>query len=284
MRRSIKIVLSLFILFTILIIVIVYQKINKIGIDITQNNSSVEDVSKRPDWMKTLNSSNHGSIFYNLFQFESAWNDEKYPISKHFKEKFKTKKDVNDNFDIKEPVDANIESGEKQIVSLFYDTTKYYYKYYINDLGELDDLEYIREVEYKKDEYWGNSFLRLDGKIEADNSFVYNLLAYIANKYVNDDFAWNPYEELAFSEEKMPYADNCKIINRPNLEELGIPNASYWYDSDLNENYDGTGAYSKDGYPYLIFEYDDHNIKYEVKYHVNDENFFDYIEFVEVKD
>ena len=284
MRRIIKIVLSLFILFTILVTAIIYQKINKTGIDITQNSSSIEDISKRPSWMKTFNDNNNASILQNIFDSESEWNDEKYPISKHFKEKFKTKKDVNDNFDIKEPVEARNESDEKHIVSLFYDTTKYYYKYYVNDLGELDDLEYIRQVEYKKvksKEIDGYELVRADDKIEA-KTHPEILLAYIANKYVHDNFAYNPYED--FSEERMPYADNCKIINRPNLKELGIPNASYWYDSDLNENYDGTGAYSKDGYPYLIFEYDDHNIKYEVKYHVNDENFFDYIEFVEVKD
>ena len=63
MRRIIKIVLLIFILFTILIIVIVYQRIKKTNIDVAQDNISIEDISKRPDWMKTLNSSNHGSIF-----------------------------------------------------------------------------------------------------------------------------------------------------------------------------------------------------------------------------
>ena len=155
MRRIIKIVLSLFILFTILIIVIVCQRINKINTDVVQDKTNFEDISKRPDWMKTFNDNNNASILQNIFDSESERNNEKYPISKHFKEKFKTKKDVNGNFDIKEPVEARNESDEKHIVSLFYDNVKYYYKYYVNYLGELDDLEYIRQVEYKHDNYWG---------------------------------------------------------------------------------------------------------------------------------
>ena len=70
------------------------------------------------------------------------------------------------------------------------------------------------------------------------------------------------------------------------MEILGEPNYSYWYGNneyDDENNVDIKDRYSKDGFPYLIVEFDDFTIKYEVKYHVNDEKFFDYIEFVEVE-
>ena len=291
MRKKLRLVVLFFILLLIISIIYIVKKSNNV------NNNSVEssEMYKREPIFRVFNEDSAKKMIHEMFIDDTKWNSDMYPISKHFKDKYKTKYDINKDFTDTNSIGAGLKYANEKGIRIEIDCslknkgidrnfTRYYYDCIVDKKGELYDLEYKYKVPYVYvvDEHWGEGYERADGKIEADSSYVYYLLAYIANKYVNDDFAWNPYEELAFSEEKMPYAEDCKIINRPNIDELGVPNASYWYDSDLNEDYDGICAYSKDGYPYLVFEYDDHKIKYEVKYHVNDENFFDYIEFVEV--
>ena len=49
------------------------------------------------------------------------------------------------------------------------------------------------------------------------------------------------------------------------MEILGEPNYSYWYGNneyDDENNVDIKDRYSKDGFPYLIVEFDDFTIKY----------------------
>ena len=207
------------------------------------------------------------------------WNDPNL-ISENFKSKFKSGIDIlpelnsfvdgcgagNETINGKKVV--CIDGLTKSYYSEKYDcnidqVTAYYYDYVINEKEQLDDLIFL----YKKvfPERIALTGERLDGKKDIYSETVAELLHYIANPYHNFDIIYTH----NYSEESMPYSDTCKIINRPNLEEIGIPENSY----DEKEGED----------VYIIFEYPTKKIKWKVNYKVDDDSMFDYIEFVEVK-
>ena len=283
----------LLLLFVALFVVLIICVINLIGRD---NTEEIIRINEREPLFRVFNAESAKYMIYDMFIDDAKWNSDKYPISQHFKEKYKSKYDISDDFTENNSIGADLEYANDKGIRIIVDCSlkdksanknyvRYHYDCIVDNNGELYDLEYKFKVPYVYtiDEHLGKTYKRSDGKYDTKEYPIYNLLAYIANKYVNDDFDFNPYEDFKYSEEKMPYAENCRIINRPDLDVIGIPEFSYWYNSNWNEDYNGNDIYSKDGFPYLVFEYDDHKIKYEVKYHVNDEYFFDYIEFVEVK-
>ena len=141
--------------------------------------------------------------------------------------------------------------------------TAYYYDYVINEKEQLDDLIFL----YKKvfPERIAITGERLDGKKDIYPETVAELLHCIANPYHNFYVIYTH----NYSEESMLYSDICKIINRPNLEEIGVPDNSY--DEKIEDDV------------YIVFEYPNKKIKWKVNYEVNDDGLFDYIEYIEAE-
>ncbi len=293
MRKILRLVLLLFILIIIGTIYIVKKSNN-----INNNNDRSSDIYERELIFRVFNEDSAKNMIHEMFIDDTKWNSDKYPISKHFKDKYKTKYDINKDFTDKNSIGAGLEYANEKGIRIVIDLslkdksidknfTRYYYDCIVDKNGELYDLEYKYKVPYiyVVDEYWGEGYERADGKSEAKTeSAALGLIEFMINPH-KEGMAGMYYEDM--TEEKLPFTEDCKIINRPNLDILGEPNYSYWYGNneyDDESNVDIKDRYSKDGFPYLIVEFDDFTKKYEVKYHVNDENFFDYIEFVEVKD
>lgn len=294
MRKRLRLVLLFFILLIIIGIIYIIKKSNN------TNNSSVESsyMYERESIFRVFNEDSAKKMIHEMFIDDTKWNSDMYPISKHFKDKYKTKYDINKDFTDKNSIGANIECVKESGIrirvscglkdkSIDKNFTRYYYDCIVDKNGELYDLEYKYKVPYVYvvDEYWGEGYERADGKSEAKTeSAALGLIKFMINPHAVNPFGQCYDEDM--TEENLPLADNCRIINRPNMSELGVPNnmGTYWYGIDAQSEIDDyTQIYSKDGFPYLIVEFDDFTKKYEVKYHVNDENFFDYIEFVEVK-
>lgn len=206
------------------------------------------------------------------------WND-KF-ISDNFYEKYKSAKDIcPDSYNWTSVGAGKSKLKEKNVVSIngmsksYYSdeygcdiqqTTACFYDYIINEKNQLDDLIFISKKVYP--EIISITGERLDGKKEAKPDRVSELLHYIANPYHDFDF----YSTKNYSEEAMPYSDICKIINRPNLDKLGIPDNSY--DEKRGDD------------TYIIFEYPDWTVTWKVNYKVNDDLFFDYIEYIEANE
>lgn len=284
MRKIILIIATCFVVFIILIGIKIYN--SNLHNNISES-VSVETKTQMKKYM-TFNNENANSIIFSVFGFDENWNSDDYPISDNFKHKYYTKNDINAKFINATNVSAVVDiiRNDKIILNVGSNNEpniNYYYECIVNDDGELDDLKYIRQVEYA--EYPGESGImelqRKDRKIEAKNSNITELLLrYIAcskpNDITGDEFQY-------FSEERMPYSDICEVIGRPNKEEIGNPEFVYFGDEHPMT---GERKYeddkSPDGYPYLTFDYGDYIKKYEVIYKINDENFFDYIEYKRV--
>lgn len=160
-------------------------------------------------------------------------------------------------------ISGGIKSYESEKYGHIDQAAAYYYDYVINEKEQLDDLIFL----YKKvfPERIAITGKRLDGKKDIYPETVAELLHYIANPYHDFDIIYTH----DYSEETMPCSDICKIINRPNLDELGVPDNSY--DEKIDDDV------------YIVFEYPNRKIKWKVNYEVNDDELFDYIEYIEVK-
>ena len=165
-------------------------------------------------------------------------------------------------------IDGVTKKYESEKFGSVYQVTYYYYDYIINDREQLDDLILL----YKRvgAEISEDTYERIDGKVEADGNYRWDLLLFIANPY-------HKFSEKEYTEEMMPYSENCKIINRPNLEDIGIPDVS-------REKWDdGGNVYIEFEYWDKVFPYPTEPSKtytWEVKYKINTDYFFEYIEFI----
>lgn len=293
MRKTLRIIILFMILLIIIGIIYMFEKSK----NIKESSLEIIKINQREPIFRTFNVESAKKMIHEMFIDDTKWNSDKYPISQHFKDKYKTKYDINKDFTDKNSIGADLEGSNEKTIRIEIDCSlkdksidknfvRYYYDCIVDKNGELYDLEYKYKVPYVYvvDEYWGEGYERADGKSEAKTEYdALGLIEYMINPH-KEGMAGMYYEDM--TEEKLPFTENCKIINRPNLDILGEPNYSYWYGNDEldDENeVDIKDRYSKDGFPYLIVEFDDFTKKYEVKYHVNDEYFFDYIEFVEVK-
>lgn len=279
MKKKLFVVIPIVLIIFITTILILKLSNKNEKIDIYKGPTE-DELSKRLEWMKEADNNNIHTIISNIFHSETIWNDDKYPISRHFKQKYKHRSDVNAKFKNNDRIEETIVLSNRQIFTIFYDLIKYYYKYYINEYGELDDIEYIREVEYIKikDELGFDDYIRADGKIEVTDpwSFI-NFFTYPGTM---TDSGFN--FEGDISEFYTSLSNDYELINKPKLEEIGTPKNAYWMEYNSEEG-DIEVMYLKDGNPYLIIEFYEGFIKkYEIRYHINDDNLFDYIEWIDV--
>ena len=296
MRHRLRLVILLFVALFIVAIIIIIRKSNEIKND---NTADIIRINQREPLFRKFNAESAKYMIHEMFIDDAKWNSDKYPISQHFKEKYKSKYDINDDFTENNSIGANIEDVKNSIIririscglkdkSIDKNFVRYYYDCIVDNNGELYDLEYKFKVPYvyTVDEYWGESYERADGKsVAKTEADALSLIEYMVNPH-KEGRAGAYYEYMSY--DKLPLTNDCKIINKPDFDILGPLVFSYWYGDDSDIDYEieisREEMYSKEGYPYLILEFEDYKKKYEVKYHVNDEYFFDYIEFVEVKD
>ena len=295
MRHRLRLVLLVFVLLFVVGIIYIIRKSNSIS-----NDDTVEIIKKnqRDLLFREFNAESAKYMIHDMFIDDAKWNSDKYPISQHFKEKYQSKYDISDDFTVNNSIGADLEYANDKGIRIIVDCSlkdksanknyvRYHYDCIVDNNGELYDIEYKFKVPYvyTVDEYWGEGYERADGKSVANTEEgAMSLIEYMINPH-KQGRAGAYYEYMTY--DKLPLTENCKIINKPDFNILGPLVFSYWYgdDSDVDYEHEITKEerYSKDGYPYLIMEFENFTKKYEVKYHVNDEYFFDYIEFVEVK-
>ena len=132
-------------------------------------------------------------------------------------------------------------------------STEFIFEYKIDENNLLDDVKLIR----RKDVY------SLTGeRVDGGKEVTYDVLSPYIHKLANPA---NPYVNEFFSD--IPLAKDCKILNKPNLEELGIPLNSV---CELSK-----------GQLTLTFIYPSYRKVWDIKYNIDLDYKLNYIEFVE---
>lgn len=253
--------------------------VKKMNLDSSIENESFSNVTETENNLGRVIEcdENHvGSIVRALVQdAPNYWNSDL--ISDNFKGKYKCARDIQPEIENLLDVGAGKEIlNGKSIISISGLISKedlgeyngsiekvvyYYYDYIINNKNQLDDLIFFHKGISETYTLTGE---RTDGKKLARENNISELLHFIANPYHDFDF----YSTKNYSEEAMPYSETCKIVNRPDLDKLGVPDNSY--DEKKGDDV------------YIVFEYPDWKVTWKVNYKVNDDLFFDYIEYIEV--
>lgn len=133
-------------------------------------------------------------------------------------------------------------------------STEFCFEYQVDENNLLDDIKLIR----KKDVFSINGE-RVDGKKEVS----YDYLPYYIHKLCNPN---NKDVNEYFID--VPFAKNCQVLNKPNIEELGEPQKSYC-------KIDGENVT-------LTFDYGTYKKEWDVKYNIDADFQLDYLEFLEV--
>lgn len=267
--------ISLLILCVSAILVYFYQKREEYLFNISFIGQEMEMLKNRDMKFNNINEYNIYSTTSALFCDDSVW--DKLPLSKKFLSKYKKRKDIIKNIDSYEKVfsvgaehiinDDNmvVLTGDKKdsiltILNSSYVSTRFYFKYILNENDELDDVEFIRKVDV--DSTTGK---RLDGKTEI-MSFPYipYYMALFTDHRLNDE------EEFKV----LPIADNCTIINKPNVESWTNPKIilNEFVDKD-DKNFDEI---------ILKIEYVEGTKEWKIKFSIDKNKQFDSVEYINV--
>ena len=207
-----------------------------------------------------------------VFYADDIW--ENLPLSQHFKNKYSHSKDIINNINKYEKtfavgVDGDyiipnvmiLYADKKNLINSDLVSTRFYFKYILNDKNELDDIELIRQVDV--DSTTGK---RLDGKTEI-MSFPYipYYMALFTDHRLNDE------EEFKV----LPIADNCTVINKPNVETWTKPKII------LNEFVDKEDKIFDE--VFLKIEYSEGVKEWRIKYSIDKNMQFDNIEYIDVE-
>lgn len=132
-------------------------------------------------------------------------------------------------------------------------STEFIFEYKIDENNLLDDVKLIR----RKDVY------SLTGeRVDGGKEVTYDVLSPYIHKLANPS---NPNVNEFFAD--IPLTKDCKILNKPNLEELGIPLNSI---CELSK-----------GQLTLTFIYPSYRKVWDIKYNIDLDYKLNYIEFVE---
>lgn len=207
-----------------------------------------------------------GTIVSGLLEAERTWNI--YPITQHFKDKFKNKYGIIPEMDNIRMVDGGRDtSKDNKLIPLVHCYWKdgyrndgcietiYYFDYKVDENEQLDDLILLRKVDY------GEFGERLDGKKDVD---ILNIGLHIYAYMFPYDTSIDTYYLL-----KVPISDDCIVENKP---DLNVPIEKI-IRRDKNDNS-----------VYMKFKYMDCNIILRVKYEINDDYQISYLNFNEISD
>ena len=259
----------------LVILVIAIIKIKKLEIDYTYstkgfvenflemdiNNIKIENIEDIDNAGMTLSLVLEGSTEWNKLQ-----------VSENFKKKYKKGQDIiknkNEYTGFSYGICREMYPHKKNVIWLCgnkYDniistlkygepvSTEFIFEYEIDENNLLDDVKLIR----KKDVY-SISAERVDGDKEVTYENLQTYIHKIANP---QNKAINEYYN------DVPLASDCKELNKPNIEKLGIPKNS---SCEMNgENV------------ILTFDYGDYKKIWDVKYNINIDYKLDYVEFIE---
>lgn len=194
-------------------------------------------------------------------------------LSDNFKKKFKNGKNIISNRDeyqsFSSGYDADFRFSGDQTIWLCGDkydnvfntlkygdavSTEFYFEYKVDENNLLDDVKLIR----KKDVFSINAE-RVDGKQEIS----YDNLPYYIHKLSNPNK-----KDISEYFIDVPFAKNYQVINKPDIEKIGVPN-----DSDCKIDEEKVT---------LTFDYGTYKKVWDVKYNIDVDFQLDYVEFVEI--